>query len=257
MSFSVIIPARMASSRLYGKPLLDICGQPMVYWTWQQAMKAGAERVVIATESTEVRDACEAFGAEVCLTHDRHQSGTERIAEVIDQLALPDNQVLVNVQGDEPLLPIALIQQVAQALAHRHDVFMATLCEPIHEVETLFNPNIVKVSRNLDHFAINFSRAALPWARDEFAQHPPKLPANWPYRRHIGLYAYRAGFVKRYVNWPECALEQVEKLEQLRVLWHGERILVEDALMDAGVGVDTQAQLDQVRGLMATRLLNA
>ena len=255
MSFHVVIPARMASSRLYGKPLLDICGQPMVYWTWQQAIQAGAERVVIATESEQVAQVCRDFGAEVCLTSDQHQSGTERIAEVIDQLRFADNQVLVNLQGDEPLLPTALIQQVAQALNHRHDVFMATLCEPIEQVELLFNPNIVKVSRNLEHFAINFSRAPLPWARDEFAQQPPIMPSAWPYRRHIGLYAYRAGFVKRYVNWPECALEQVEKLEQLRVLWHGERILVEDALMDAGVGVDTLAQLEQVREIMAQRLM--
>ena len=250
MSFNVIIPARFASSRLHGKPLMDIHGKPMVYWTWQQAIQSGAARVVIATESAQVKQACLSFGAEVCLTSDQHQSGTERIAEVIDQLRLMDNEIIVNLQGDEPMLPPDLIHQVAQALDGRHDVFMATLCEPIEDLETLFSPHAVKVSRNIDNFAINFSRAPLPWARDEFAQEPKSLPANWHYKRHIGLYAYRAGFVKRYIAWPECDLELVERLEQLRVLWHGERILVEDALMDAGIGVDTQAQLDKVRQLM-------
>lgn len=250
MPFNVIIPARMASSRLYGKPLLAIQGQPMIYWTWRQAINSGAERVVITTESEQVKQVCEDFGAEVCLTGDHHQSGTERIAEVVDLLRIADNQILVNLQGDEPMLPPELIQQLANALSHRHDVFMATLCEPIERVEDVFNPNIVKVSRNLEHFAINFSRAPLPWARDEFSGEHKTLPASWPYQRHIGLYAYRAGFVKRYVGWPECGLEQVEKLEQLRVLWHGERILVEQALMDAGLGVDTQEQLDRVRQLL-------
>ncbi|UQB43480.1 3-deoxy-manno-octulosonate cytidylyltransferase [Thiomicrospira microaerophila] len=251
MSFNVIIPARLASTRLYGKPLLPIHGKPMIYWTWQQAVKSGADRIVIATESEEVKQVCEAFGAEVCLTGNHHQSGTERIAEVVDLLRIADNQILVNLQGDEPMLPPELIKQLASALFHRHDVFMATLCEPIDNVSLVFNPNIVKVSRTVENFAINFSRAPLPWARDEFAGPEKTLPAYWPYQRHIGLYAYRAGFVKRYVNWPECALEKVEKLEQLRVLWHGERILVEQALMDAGLGVDTQEQLDRVRQLLA------
>lgn len=251
MSFNVIIPARFASSRLHGKPLLDIHGQPMVYWTWQQAKQSGADRIVIATESPEVADVCRGFGAEVCLTSEDHQSGTERIAEVIDQLEMLDDQIIVNLQGDEPMLPPDLIHQVAQALAGRDDVFMATLCEPIEDLETLFSPHAVKVSRDVAQFAINFSRAPLPWARDEFAQEPKVMPDNWNYKRHIGLYAYRAGFVKRYINWPECELEQVERLEQLRVLWHGEKILVLDALMDAGVGVDTQEQLEKVRQLIA------
>ena len=250
MSFSVIIPARYASTRLQGKPLLDIHGHPMVYWTWRQACQSGAQRVVIATESEQVKQACEAFGAQVCLTSAHHQSGTERIAEVLAQLGIDDEEILVNLQGDEPMLPPRLIHQVAQALEGRQDVFMATLCEPIDDLDTLFSPHAVKVSRDIHHFAINFSRAPLPWARDEFEQTPKQMPTNWHYMRHIGLYAYRAGFVKRYVNWPECQLEQVERLEQLRVLWHGERILVEQAEVEAGIGVDTQAQLDKVRRLM-------
>ena len=250
MAFTVIIPARFASTRLAGKPLLDIGGKPMIYWTWQQAMQAGANRVVIATESDQVREVCEEMGAEVCLTSEHHQSGTERIAQVIDELRIMDHEVIVNVQGDEPMLPPKLIQQVATALSGRHDVFMATLCEPIECLDSLMNPNVVKVVRNIENFALNFSRAPTPWARDEFAQNPKVWPMQTSYYRHIGLYAYRAGFVKRYVAWPECELERLEKLEQLRVLWHGERILVEQALCDAGLGVDTLEQLEQVRKRM-------
>lgn len=247
MSFIVIIPARYESSRLPGKPLMDIEGQPMVQWTWQQAKASGASRVVIATESNDVKQVCEAFGAEVCLTSDQHQSGTERIAEVIEQLQLAEHDIIVNVQGDEPMLPPELIHQVAAGLETHADLQMATLCEPIENVETVFDPNAVKVIRDAEDFALNFTRAPMPWSRDTFAQEPKTLPDNWPYRRHIGLYAYQAGFVQRYVNWPECALEQVEKLEQLRVLWHGEKILVLDALCDAGIGVDTQQDLEAAR----------
>lgn len=246
MAFTVIIPARFASTRLMGKPLLDIAGHPMIYWTWQNALQSKATRVIIATESFEVQQACLAMGAEVCMTSDRHESGTERIAEVIERLGLPCDEVIVNLQGDEPLLPPSLINQVAQGLMGRHDVAMATLSEPIDDLETLFSPHAVKVISNAYQFALTFSRAPMPWARDEFAQEPKQWP-TWPYRRHIGLYAYRAAFVERYVNWPVCQLEMLERLEQLRVLWHGESILVLDAQEEAGIGVDTQAQLEKVR----------
>lgn len=254
MSFTVIIPARFESSRLPGKPLKDINGQPMIYWTWQQAQKSGANRIVVATENQQVKLVCEAFGAEVCLTRSDHDSGTERIAEVIDLLNLADNEIIVNVQGDEPMLPPELIQQVAEGLETHLTTQMATLCEPIEDIETLFDTHAVKVSRDVKGCAINFSRAALPWSRDTFSTHPATLPSNWAYKRHIGLYAYRAGFVKQYVSWPACDLEQVEKLEQLRVLWHGEKILVLEALCDAGVGVDTQQDLVNVRQLFAKKL---
>ncbi|QCU90348.1 3-deoxy-manno-octulosonate cytidylyltransferase [Thiomicrorhabdus sediminis] len=252
MSFTVIIPARFQSSRLPGKPLMDIHGYPMIQWTWLQAKKSGAERIIITTESKQVEQACLAFGAEVCLTSDHHQSGTERIAEVIDLLQLDDNEVIVNVQGDEPMLPPELIHQVAQGLANQLNdrgvvAHMATLCEPIEDIDTVFDAHAVKVTRDAHNYAINFSRAALPWARDEFALTDRQMPSNWHYKRHIGLYAYTAGFVKQYVAWPACDLEQVEKLEQLRVLWHGEKILVLDALMDAGIGVDTESDLIKVR----------
>ncbi|MDA3806831.1 MAG: 3-deoxy-manno-octulosonate cytidylyltransferase [Thiomicrorhabdus sp.] len=251
MSFTVIIPARFESSRLLGKPLKDIHGKPMIQWTWSQAKKSGAERIIIATESLEVKAVCEGFGAEVCLTAEHHQSGTERIAEVIELSGLQDDEIIVNVQGDEPMLPPDLIHQVAQGLeAHPH-IPMATLCEPINDVETVFDPHAVKVSRDVNHCAINFSRAPLPWSRDTFLKNSQTLPENWAYKRHIGLYAYRAGFVKQYVAWPACDLEHVEKLEQLRVLWHGEKILVLDALCDAGVGVDTSEDLARVRQLLS------
>ena len=244
MSFIVIIPARFESSRLPGKPLKEINGKPMIEWTWQQVPQSGAERTIIATESLDVKAVCEAFGAEVCLTGNQHQSGTERIAEVIEKTGLRDDDIIVNVQGDEPMLPPELIHQVAEGLQLHPNISMATLCEPIESVDTVFDPHAVKVSRNLKNLAINFSRAPLPWSRDTFLADSKTLPDNWHYKRHIGLYAYRAGFVKQYVAWPECDLEQVEKLEQLRVLWHGEAILVLDALCHAGVGVDTEEDED-------------
>ncbi len=252
MSFIVIIPARFESSRLLGKPLKDINGKPMIEWTWRQAHQSGAERIIIATESSEVQSVCEAFGAEVCLTGEQHQSGTERIAEVIEKMGLSDTDIIVNVQGDEPMLPPQLIHQVAEGLQSQPNIPMATLCESIEDIETVFDPHAVKVSRNVNQLAINFSRAPLPWSRDTFCDEIKTLPENWYYKRHIGLYAYRAGFVKQYVAWPECALEQVEKLEQLRVLWHGESILVLDALCDAGVGVDTPEDLETVRTLLSS-----
>jgi 3-deoxy-manno-octulosonate cytidylyltransferase (CMP-KDO synthetase) len=253
MSVVVVIPARFASSRLPGKPLKPILDKPMIQWTWLNAQKAEADRVIVTTESPEVRDVCEAFGAEVALTGEHHQSGTERIAEVIEQFGLADDAIIVNVQGDEPMLPHQLIHQVAKALEERPDIPMATLCEPIDDIETVFDPHAVKVTRDAHDCAINFSRAPLPWSRDTFNVDTPALPDDFQYYRHIGLYAYRAGFIKQYVAWPECALERVEKLEQLRVLWHGAKILVLEAEMDAGVGVDTEADLIEVTQLMAKK----
>lgn len=256
MSFAVIIPARFQSSRLPGKPLELIHGKPMVFWTWQQARKSGAHRVIIATESNRVAEVCHQFGAEVCLTADHHQSGTERIAEVIELSLFPDEEIIVNLQGDEPMMPAELIHQVAQGLEQNPAIPMATLCEPIERLEDLFNPNIVKVSRDGGNCALTFSRAPMPWARDEFAAQAKTLPADFEYYRHIGLYAYRAQFVKNYVAWPECRLEQVEKLEQLRVLWHGQKILVEQACCDAGIGVDTYEDLQRARQLMQSLSLD-
>ena len=250
MSFTIVIPARFQSSRLPGKPLLDIDGKTMIQRTWERAKESGAARVIVATENAEVKKVCEAFGAEVFITRNDHQSGTERIAEVIDLAHINGDEIVVNVQGDEPMLPAELIHQVAEGLEQHPEISMATLCEKIEDTTTVFDPNAVKVCRDFANRAITFSRAPLPWARDEFAGDTKLLPNNWTYQRHIGLYAYRAGFVKQYVTWPECELEHVEKLEQLRVLWHGEKILVLDAHCDAGVGVDTEADLQRVRQLL-------
>lgn len=246
----IIIPARYYSSRLPGKPLKEIMpGKTMIQVTWQQAKSSAASRVIIATDNLKIQQVCEEFGAEVCMTSDQHKSGTERIAEVISKLNISANEIIVNVQGDEPMLPVKLIHQVARALEENQQIKMATLCEDIDNIDTVFDPNAVKVIRDKHNLALNFTRAPMPWSRDTF-NNQPTLPTNGHYKRHIGLYAYRAGFIQTYVNWQECALEQVEKLEQLRVLWHGEKILVLNAITDAGVGVDTKQDLATIIKLL-------
>ena len=251
MSFQVVIPARYASSRLPGKVLADVGGHPLVWWTWRNALDSGADGVCIATESDEVRAVCEAFGAEVVMTSAEHASGTERLSEVITRQGWADETLVVNVQADEPMLPPALIRQVAEGLAADPDAEMATLCEPVASPRALFDPNVVKVVRNARGHAITFSRAPIPWNRDVDFHHDRMDPSHLhSYRRHIGLYAYRAGFVQRYVSWPPCELEQLEKLEQLRALYHEVPILVLDALCDAGIGVDTAEDLERVRQVL-------
>ena len=254
MSFVIIIPARYESSRFAGKPLKPILGKPMVEWTWLQALKSGAHRVIIATESTKVEEVCKGFGANVVLTSEQHNSGTERIAEVIKKCNLSADTIVVNVQGDEPMLPHKLVQQVANALKQNPEIPVATLCEPINCIKTIFDPNAVKVTRNLDNIAINFSRAPIPWSRETFNCGDDSLPDNFQYYRHIGLYAYRAKLILEYINWQECDLEKIEKLEQLRILWHGKKILVLDAIADAGIGVDTEQDLQQVEKLLQESL---
>lgn len=206
---------------------------------WEQARKSGASRVVIATDDTSILEACQAFGAEVLMTRADHESGTDRLAEVAAYLGLPADAIVVNVQGDEPLIPPVIIDQVAANLAAHPEAGIATLAEPIHEPETVFNPNAVKVVSDKNGLALTFSRAPLPWARDTFAKARDVLPEGVPYRRHIGMYAYRVGFLHDFVSWGPCWLEQAEALEQLRALWHGVRIHIEDAIEAPAVGVDT------------------
>jgi 3-deoxy-manno-octulosonate cytidylyltransferase (CMP-KDO synthetase) len=248
--FTVVIPARYASSRLPGKPLQDIAGKPMVQHVWEQACKSSAQRVVVATDDVRIVEACRGFGAEVLLTRVEHNSGTDRLAEVAAALGLAPDAIVVNVQGDEPLIPPAIIDQVAANLAANPQAAIATLAEPIEDAATLFNPNVVKVVSDLHGLALTFSRAPLPWARDAFAVDREQLPANVPYRRHIGIYAYRAQFLHDFVAWGPCWLEDGECLEQLRALWHGVRIHVADALQAPPAGVDTQDDLDRVRRLL-------
>lgn len=196
LAFTVVIPARLRSTRLPGKPLLAIAGKPMIQHVWEQARKSGAERVVIATDDTSIVEACQGFGAEVLLTRADHESGTDRLAEVAAQLGLAADAIVVNVQGDEPLIPPVIIDQVAANLAAHPEAGIATLAEPIHEPHTVFNPNAVKVTSDKHGLALTFSRAPLPWARDAFANSREQLPEGVPYRRHIGMYAYRVGFCR-------------------------------------------------------------
>jgi len=249
-AFTVVIPARFASTRLPGKPLQMIAGKPMVQHVWEQARKSAAQRVVIATDDARIVEACQAFGGEVVMTRVDHNSGTDRLAEVATQLGLAPDAIVVNVQGDEPLIPPSVIDQVAANLAAHAEAGMATLAEPIEDLETLFNTNVVKVVSDLNGLALTFSRATLPWARDQFAKSQTKMPEGVPYRRHIGIYAYRAGFLHDFVSWGPCWLEDTECLEQLRALWHGVRIHVADALIAPPAGVDTLEDLERVRRLL-------
>lgn len=250
-AFTVVIPARFASTRLPGKPLLDICGKPMIEHVWRQACQSAASRVVVATDDARIVEACQGFGAEVVLTCADHNSGTDRLAEVATLLGLADDAIVVNVQGDEPLIPPSIINQVAQNLAQNPQAAIATLAEPIEDAATLFNPNAVKVLADTHGLALTFSRAPLPWARDAFAANKDALPQGVPYRRHIGIYAYRAGFLHDFVAWGPCWLENTESLEQLRALYHGVRIHVADALEAPPVGVDTAEDLERVRAILA------
>ncbi|MEW6484155.1 MAG: 3-deoxy-manno-octulosonate cytidylyltransferase [Pseudomonadota bacterium] len=248
MSFVVIIPARYASTRLPGKPLVDINGLPMVVHVLNKALASGADRVIVATDHPAVAEAVTAAGGEVCMTREDHNSGTERLAEVIDACQLADDTIIVNVQGDEPLVPPAIIRQVAENLSQASSG-MATLAVPVTEAEEAFNPNAVKVVTDHQGYALYFSRATIPWDRERYVASRDTIGDTL--LRHIGIYAYRAGFIRRYIRWQPCALEQIELLEQLRVLWYGEKIHVDVALETPQVGVDTQADLERVREILA------
>ncbi|MEC6822242.1 3-deoxy-manno-octulosonate cytidylyltransferase [Photobacterium piscicola] len=248
MAFTVIIPARYQSTRLPGKPLADIAGKPMVQWVYEQACKSGADQVIVATDDQRIVDVVQGFGGEVCLTRTDHQSGTERLAEVVEKYQLADDHIVVNVQGDEPLIPDTIIRQVADNIAH-FNAPMATLAVEIDHHDEIFNPNAVKVVTDKDGYALYFSRAAIPWDRDNFAQQPRIVHHNL--LRHLGIYAYRAGFINTYINWQPSPLEQIESLEQLRVLWYGEKIHVDVAIDAPPAGVDTLDDLEKVRQLVS------
>ncbi|MEZ9706062.1 3-deoxy-manno-octulosonate cytidylyltransferase [Vibrio breoganii] len=248
MSFTVIIPARYQSTRLPGKPLADICGKPMIEHVYRQAIQAGAEQVIIATDDQRVADVAAEFGGTVCMTSPDHESGTERLAEVVEKMGIAPDHIVVNVQGDEPLIPPVVIAQVADNLA-ASTAPMATLGVAIEDAEEAFNPNAVKVVTDNQGYALYFSRATIPWDRDQFADDKSQL--NQPLMRHIGIYAYRAGFISKYINWAPSALEKIESLEQLRVLWYGEKIHVALAKQTPPPGVDTPEDLEAVRGLLS------
>lgn len=256
MSFTIIIPARYDSSRLPGKVLADISGMPMLQHVYERATESGASDLAVATDDERVRDACGAFEARVCMTSREHRTGTDRLAEAAVQLGESDERIIVNVQGDEPLLPPALIRQVAENLAAHPQADIATLCQRISSHHDLFDPHVVKVIMDKEGFALYFSRAPIPWHRDEFMADSESLPANSMHFRHIGLYAYRVSYLKYFTSHPACSLELAESLEQLRALYGGHRIHVAEAREDPGQGVDTPADLERVRRLMLSRAGN-
>jgi len=251
MSFTVVIPARFGSTRLPGKPLLDIHGKPMIQRVWEQASLSDCDRVVIATDDQRIADVAEAFGAQVCMTGAEHPSGTDRLQQVAADLNMADDDIVVNVQGDEPLIPAVVINQVAHNLQAHDQSLMATLREPITNVGDLLNHNVVKVVTDNDSMALYFSRAAMPWPREAFSTASDAMPPGDHWYRHIGIYAYRAKFLHQFVGWKPSALETVEQLEQLRALHHGVKIHVASSDQDVPGGVDTQEDLQRVRNLVA------
>lgn len=253
MDFHVVIPARHASSRLPGKPLLKIGSATMIEHVWRRARASGASSVVIASDDARVMDTAQAFGADTEWTRDDHPSGTDRLAEVVARRGWGDDTIVVNVQGDEPLLPSSVIDQLAENLARHPVARMATLAEPLTDADSLWNPNVVKVVQRADGCALYFSRAPVPWAREAFAEQAGRawLPTDalGQWRRHLGIYAYRAGLLREFVHWPPAPLEQLEMLEQLRVLHAGVAIHVADACAPVPGGVDTRADLERVRAI--------
>lgn len=249
MDFIVVIPARFASTRLPGKPLADIAGKPMVVRVADQAQRSGAKRVVIATDHTDVLLAAERHGHFALMTRADHVQGTDRIAEVVTQLGLADEAIVVNVQGDEPLIEPELIARVAVALGDKYDAAIATAAHPISSADEFFNPNVVKVVCDAVGYAHYFSRAPIPYARDAFAQSRATLPDGFLALRHIGIYAYRAAFLRRYATLAPAPAEKCESLEQLRAMYHGFRIAVHVWEGATPAGVDTPADLEHVRGM--------
>lgn len=250
--FKVVIPARYAASRLPAKPLLDLGGKPMVVRVAENAAKSGAEEILIATDHPAILEAAAQHGFDAVITAENHASGTDRIAEVAARRNWSPETLAVNVQGDEPLLPPEMIRAVANAL-HTSGADMATLAHPLTEAADFFNPNTVKVASDKNGDALYFSRAPIPYARDAFLKSRDALPPNFPARRHIGLYAYRAAFLHAYTRLERAPLEAFESLEQLRALWHGYRIHVLDVDQPLPPGVDTPEEAKRMQELFAGR----
>jgi len=249
MSFKIVIPARYASTRLPGKPLLDIAGKPMIQHVYERALESHASDVIIATDDQRIERIASQFGADVCMTNANHPSGTDRLAEVASVRGFANDDIIVNVQGDEPCLPASLINQVADDLQQHPDADMATLFSQIEQEKQVFDPNVVKVVMDKAGYALYFSRAPIPWMRDHFNKEST-LPPELPHYRHIGLYGYRAEFLKHYSELTPCILEQEESLEQLRAIYHGKKIHVTAATINSGHGVDTEDDLIAVRELL-------
>ena len=242
----IIIPARLQSTRLKYKLLLDLAGKPIIQHVYEKAQACGFDQVVIATDSDKIKEVAEKFGANVCMTSTTHQSGTDRLAEAVEKLLIDENDVIVNIQGDEPLIPVENVIQAAKLLLSKPEAVMSTLCEKIVDITEIHDSNCVKVVMNKNGFALYFSRAPIPWQRDVFDKGNANLGDHY---RHIGLYAYRVGFLKAYTQMQKSPLEQIESLEQLRVLWHDQKIAITEAKSKTPPGIDTIADLEKVKKL--------
>ncbi len=249
--FHIIIPARFHSSRLPGKPLLEIAGKPMIQRVVERCRESGASRIVVATDDQRIVDVVEGFGGQAALTSRDHPSGSDRIAEASQKLGLAADDVIVNVQGDEIDMPAALINQVASALDAGSDAVMATASAPLAYPEEVSDPSVVKVVSDQSGYAIYFSRATIPWVRDELTSGLAGHAQDY-IRRHLGIYAYSAGYIRTFAARGHCQLEDLEKLEQLRALWHGEKIRCVEALQSPGPGIDTEQDLQRAREAFGT-----
>ncbi|MDP7537352.1 MAG: 3-deoxy-manno-octulosonate cytidylyltransferase [Methylococcales bacterium] len=250
IKFKVVIPARYGSTRLPGKPLQLLAGKPMISYVCEQALKAKAEEVVVATDDQRIIDRVAQRGVDVMMTREDHNSGTERLFEVAESYGWSDETIVVNLQGDEPLIPPDYIRLVAEQLASQTRASVATLAAPVTHVEELFNPNAVKVVLNKGGYALYFSRAPIPWDRDKFPNHHDNELLPESSFRHIGLYAYSVGFLRRYMAWDSSPLEGIENLEQLRILWQGEAIKVGAVAQMPDAGIDTLEDLQRVEQLL-------
>ena len=250
MSFKIVIPARLGSSRLPGKPLLDILGKPMIVHVCERALESGGE-VFVATDDDRIIRAVANLGVTALMTREDHQSGTERISEVAERQGWPDQELIVNLQGDEPLIQPNLIRQLVAALKSQTRAEVATLAAPVHRAEEVFDAHAVKVVMDHQGYALYFSRAPIPWDRQTFMNKSDALPSVPLWFRHIGIYAYTGAFLRRYVSWPSSELERVEALEQLRILYQGEPLKVQVVDSAPPAGVDTPADLERVKDLLA------
>jgi 3-deoxy-manno-octulosonate cytidylyltransferase (CMP-KDO synthetase) len=249
--YSIVIPARYAATRLPGKPLREIAGKSLLQHVYECAQRTQAQRIIIATDDERIRETATGFGADVCMTSSEHQSGTQRINEVISERGMADDEIIVNLQGDEPLMPAACVEQVAALLEATPDANMSTLATLVTHPDDVFDSNVVKVVLNKHGRALYFSRASIPWQRGSYEQQRVDQTANWSCLRHIGIYAYRAAYIKEYVSLSISPLEVLESLEQLRVLWHGGTIVVGHAVEIPGPGVDTEQDFVRVSQLLA------
>lgn len=249
--YKIVIPARYASSRLPGKPLIELAGKPMIQHVYERAQETGVAEIVVATDDERIQKTAEAFGAEVLMTNPAHENGTERIAEVVALKGWSDDTVIVNLQGDEPLIPRSLIEQTAAGLLEHPEAGMSSVCTPISSADDGFDPNVVKTVLDKQGFAMYFSRAPIPWDRDLYKTTQDQLTSKLPVYRHIGMYGYRASFLNQYRDMDICPVELAESLEQLRALWYGIKIHMTVIDQAPGHGVDTPDDVTRVEAELA------